>query len=284
MTQAEFDSRMDDHIAQVKSFRLSQNLSQSALANALGMRQPDVSKIETGRVSLAQMEKFVHLLSTIPKSELSAKVRGETIEKKKEKKVEPPKSAIARELGAFLRKHAMTRLEFAEFSRLNYKMIGGVLRGDIVPNALISGDIRSAMRKYTGENTPTTEQFKPRIAEAFTAPAPQTPGKILVKEVPVVLTDKLDPKEMSNTSETMRPVVKPDGVTVRRAEYDPPAELKPKEKKPASPPIQLVVEDGARINNGENIAPLLRLDGQTMHVFTLVPGGVFVSYVTVNME
>lgn len=50
--------------------------------------------------------------------------------------------------------------------------------------------------------------------------------------------------------------------------------------------IDLFVDNAAsvRLNNGENIAPHLRLDGKTMHVFTQVPGGVFVSYVEARVE
>lgn len=52
--------------------------------------------------------------------------------------------------------------------------------------------------------------------------------------------------------------------------------------KPAGP--KLVVRDGKRLNNGDNVAPHLILDGKTMHVFTLIPGGVFLSYVAHQTE
>lgn len=83
-----------------------------------------------------------------------------------------------------------------------------------------------------------------------------------------------------------------NGVTPRFTPVKPPATppakepVKVPEKASAGRGVTLFVDEstGRRLKNGENLAPHLILDGKTLHVFTLVPGGVFVSYVTANVE
>lgn len=64
----------------------------------------------------------------------------------------------------------------------------------------------------------------------------------------------------------------------------PPPPAPPAPPAPKVPRIKLVTTGGIRINNGDNVAPHLKIDGKTMHVFTLVPGGVYISHVVAEME
>jgi hypothetical protein len=58
----------------------------------------------------------------------------------------------------------------------------------------------------------------------------------------------------------------------------------PAPPKPCPPSIKLTTTHGVRLNDGDNVAPHLVIDGKTMHVFTLVPGGVYLSYVKADLQ
>ena len=61
----------------------------------------------------------------------------------------------------------------------------------------------------------------------------------------------------------------------------PQGEVKPKEESKEEPraAVKTAKIDGVFVRDGEPTAPHLKTDGCTLHLFTLVPGGVFLSYV-----
>lgn len=329
---------------EAKDLRASIGVSQSSIAGKMGIAQPEVSQIELGRRNLAMTWAYVELLRSTPKEELLKKVatpKPPPEPTPEPVKAAPPpfkKSAITQEVSAFLRRHSMSFKEFAELSGISDKTVAGMARGFSVHGAEIVQKARAAMKRYEGENTPTSEQFKP---------TPKPVEKPVVKtEVSIKTlhhtTEELLKKAKILTPQALTEVTEADLLKIRRfgrkrlkevreflAQFDlkigqnvprpfahpPPSRIpnptpavthlqplpplpaepavnhvatSPDQRRPLGTPpepkIKLVVEQGTRINNGENIAPLLRLDGKTMHVFTLVPGGVFVSYVAAEVE
>lgn len=219
---------------EARELRAKASVRQSDIAAKMGIPQTSVSSLERGKLSLDVTRAYVELLRTTPVNVLREKLSGEapkTEEKPESAPAKPPplETAIAREVKSFLRRHSMTIKDFSDICNVSKGYIGNVCRGYYAPSLSVTDKLRKAMKKYEGDNTPTSAQFKPAdpVVQKPVAPAP------------------------------------------------PPA--------PKQPEIKLVVEEGKRINNGDNIAPLLRLDGKTMHVFTLVPGGVFVSYVAAEV-
>jgi DNA-binding XRE family transcriptional regulator len=237
---------------QMTNRRKEAGLTQVQMALATGLAQSQVSAFERGEGSSSPTA--VAYLDLILKTDIAQlKATAEAAEKKlaAEKKratalANVPLPALARELTAFRKRHRMTLPMLADLIDYSDSQTYRLIRGEAIPHDDKVADIRASMSRYEGKPVKVERPVtdKPGVALPTPKPAPAP------KPIP---------------TETATGFMQSIG-------------------KAAAPTFQSVNTEGVFLVNGTNLAPHLTLDGKTMHVFTVVPGGVFLSKLTVKED
>lgn len=224
------------------------------IATLMGIPHGSVGTYERGTMALSNMEAYVSLLRDLGPEGIKKRIAeidgaGKKVEEAPKTERRPSTTALAREIRAFMHRHHMTKDDVADVVGVSKYTVKGWLYNNSLPHPEKVAEVRAAMARYSG--TPASYTPTPKKPVEATAPIP-----------------KLVPSLIPDPPPTPAPKAAPASKPVK------------------SPELELVV-DGSRnrrVNNGDNIAPHLILDGETMHVFTLVPGGVYISYVTAKSE
>ena len=243
-----------------KELRKKAGLSQTDLSDVTGIPQAVISRIERGdKVSQATAEAFVDLIAETPPEKLREMVKAATAKKvEKVAKLPEQRTALAREIMAFRKRTGMTNALVGDvLCGISAGYVSQIISG-YLPSKEKVADFRAAMAKYEGKKAPVEKQVsdKPHVE------APKA------RVVPKITPDMIEER-----------VVQPDPEVAKKF-----APVAPVTSVPATqakiPPMTAVEARGTFLPNGTNLAPYLTIDGNTMHVFTLVPGGVFLSKLT----
>jgi transcriptional regulator with XRE-family HTH domain len=248
-----------------RELREKAGLSQAELAEVTGVPQPAISGIERGAAAQATAEAFVDLIAETPPEKLREMVKAATTKKvEKVAKLPEQKTALAREIIGFRKRTGMSNALIGD-------VLNGISAGYV--SQLISGYLpskervaqyRAAMAKYEGCKVPVEQAVSDKPHAAPPKPAPKPEPKLITPEI---IEER---------------VVQPDP-EVARKHYGigaPPVATSVPPSTAKIPPMTAVEARGTFLPNGTNLAPYLTIDGNTMHVFTLVPGGVFLSKLT----
>jgi transcriptional regulator with XRE-family HTH domain len=258
------------------------------LALATGRTINDISGIEQSIGTLSDEVRADYLAQIQRKSReqilFDAAQAAKAFVMPKAVEVTPPSKelvlpVIARELREFRKRHGMITQDLADLLKLSKSYVQRIMAGDYVPAADTMLSIRKKMEGYDGK------QRTPKKVVAATAPAPKpaskpspAPAEKPKKKVEPKVAPKAAPLPTPSASreEQIREIYEITGIQPTAAEKAGAVPAPPAAYKPT---VSLERSAGVFLPDGGNIAPLLKLDGKTMHVFTLVPGGVYVSHV-----
>jgi transcriptional regulator with XRE-family HTH domain len=227
-----------------RDLRAAAGVTQAALAALTGVSGPAISVIENGAsgVSVENAKAYVDLIAATPPDQLKTLAKA-ALQKQETEKVESIKKVVGSSaLPAFSRELNAFRARH----HMTHRELGELLN--------VSD---STLHRWRKGGVPYTETVAD-IRQAME----RYDGKKIKVDQPV--TDK----------PTAIPPVPQNSVT------NSPTVLV--SRSTAAVPVAPVATKGVFLANGANIAPHLVLDGRTMHVFTLVPGGVFVSHLSVK--
>ena len=268
-----------------RELRQKAGLSQTDLSDVTGVPQAVISRIERGdKVSQATAEAFVDLIAETSPDKLREMVKAATAKKvEKVAKLPEQRTALAREIMGFRKRTSMTNALVGDVLGISSGYVSQIISG-YLPSKEKVADFRAAMAKYEGKKVPVEKQVsdKPHTTQP---PKPSASGLREMLEAtakpPVakqVAPSKAAPKLITPDMIEER-VVQPDPEVTKKFHGSPPATSVPAAQ--AKIPAMTAVEArGTFLPNGTNLAPHLTIDGNTMHVFTLVPGGVFLSKLT----
>ncbi len=227
-----------------RDLRAAAGVTQAALSALTGVPAPSISVIENGAsgVSVENAKAYVDLIAATPPDQLKNLAKA-ALEKQEEQKVESIKKIVGPSaLPAFSR-------------QLNaFRARHGMTHRELSEMLNVSESTLHRWRKGGVPYTETVTQIQ-REMERYD-------GKRVKVDQPVTDKPPAIPPVPQNS------VTNSPTVLVSRST--------------AAVPVAPVATKGVFLANGANLAPHLVLDGRTMHVFTLVPGGVFVSHLSVK--
>lgn len=273
-----------------REIREKAGLTQNEMAEAVGLTQGAVSRIERGeKVSQETAEAFVSLIAeTTPEKlrEMARAARKVENEKTDPTTPEPPRptppilSAIGRELKAFRNRHRMLNEDVGDVLGISKSYVSQIIRG-YLPNSQRVAEFRAAMAKYEGKRPAPVRP----VSDKPNAPPPVRPSASGLREI---LDGTAKAPEAPKPSSKEPTILTPDMVEERVVQPGSKVTgidgrtlpMPPKTVPTIAPTMQAVEAQGTFLPNGTNLAPHLTLDGKTMHVFTVVPGGVFLSKLT----
>lgn len=244
-----------------RELREKAGLSQAELGALTGVPPSLVSRIErgSGGVSQTTAEAFVALIAESSPQKLREMVKAATAKKvEKVAKLPAQRTALAREIIAFRKRTEMSNALVGDvLTGISRSYVSQLISG-YLPSKEKVAQFRAAMAKYEGRPVP--------VEKLVTDKPPIEAPKAWI--VPKIAPDMIEER-----------VVQPDPEIAKKF-----APVNPVTCVPATqakiPPMTSVEARGTFLPNGTNLAPYLTIDGNTMHVFTLVPGGVFLSKLT----